>query len=97
MAGTSFLLPYLGSGLDMGERGSFDDVMKLFGNKNKLVENDPTSADAGLKELKEASDRMTAAIVKSFPIPEFRFPAHPLTGEELKKGTELDFIQSNFA
>ena len=97
MAGTSFLLPYLGFGLDMGERGSFDYAMNWFRNENKLLENESTSADAGLKELEEASHRMTAAIVKSFPIPEFRIPAHPLTGEELKKGTELDFIQNNFA
>ena len=86
MAGTSFLLPYLGSGIDMGQTGSFDDAMKWFGNENKLLENESTSADAGLKELEEASHRMTAAIVKPFPIPEFRFRAHPLTGEGLKKG-----------
>ena len=97
MAGTSFLLPYLGSGLDMGEKGSFDDAMKWFGNENKLLKNESTSADAGLEEMKEASRRMTAAIVKPFPIPKFRFPEHPLTGEELKKGTESDFIENNFA
>ena len=55
------------------------------------------SADAAFEEMKEASDIMKAARVKPFPIPEFRFPVHPLTGEELKEGTELDFIQNNFA
>ena len=97
MADTSFLLPYLGSGLDMGKKRSFDDVMKWFGNENKLLENEPTNADAGLEELVEASNRMRDAIVKTFPKPKFLVPVHPVTGEELKEGTESDFIQNNFA
>ena len=35
--------------------------------------------------------------MKTFPKPKFLVPVHPVTGEELKEGTESDFIQNNFA
>ena len=81
MSDKSIMLTYLGN--DIGEQGCFGDATKWFGDGSKLLKPQYTIVDADVEELKTTSDMMRDAIVEPFPIPEFRFPAHPLTGEEV--------------